>query len=190
MLCPTHEIPDTLRRIENVLVTGRLSDVLSTADVSVPNVIPVFMSLPGELALQKSDGELEYLSSYSLSQSWCTPDALKHLDATTEHLRHTRQLTSLTSTGVLQNIRSVTQDPSPRLCWLDSGLSGINIGEVLKFEFTSEARTTAVFQFVMWALGISVLAHLVLTNLYYRGVVYVICGPKRHRSVPPASSAV
>jgi hypothetical protein len=167
------------RRFGNVEITGRLDEFLGRTDPSVPNVIPAFVLLPGDLAFLRANGELDYLSSYSFEKSWCTPDAIRHLDATADHLTERAFGRVVPPSDVLTSIRRVSQESAPQLCWFDSGMAGANMAEVVKFRFTQAAALQEKATFFFQAVGYSVLAHFILANVYYRGLVYVIVGPRR-----------
>jgi hypothetical protein len=64
-------------------------------------------------------------------------------------------------------------------------MSESNLAEVVKFRFTQTAAWQAKATFFFKAIGYSLLAHFILANVYYRGVVYVIAGPRR-KSKPSA----
>jgi hypothetical protein len=178
---------DPERRLGNVEITGRLDDILNRADPSVPNVIPAFMLLPGDTALLRPNGDLDYLFWYNVEKSWCTPDAIRHVEATAEHLTERSFGRQVSTSDVLAGIRKVTQESAPRLCWFDSGMSESNLAEVVKFQFTQTAAWQAKATFFLKAIGYSLLAHFILANIYYRGVVYVIAGPRRRsRAAVPA----
>jgi hypothetical protein len=177
---------DPERRLGNVEITGRLGDFLDRADPSVPNVIPAFMLVPGDTALLRESGNLDYLSSYNLEKSWCTPDAIRHVEATSEHLTERAYGRRVPAADVLASIRRVSQESVPRLCWFESGMSEANLAEVVKFRFTQTAAWQAKATFAFQAIGYSLLAHFILANVYYRGIVYVIAGPRRKfKETPP-----
>lgn len=170
---------DPERQLENVEITGYLDEFLARADPSVPNVVPAFMVLPGDTALLRANGDLAYLSSYSLGRSWCTPDAIRHVEATAEHLTERSYGRRVPASDVLASIKNVSQESAPRLCWFDSGMSGSNLAEIVKFRFTQTAVWRARATFFFKAIGYALLAHFIVANFYYRGVVYVIAGPRR-----------
>jgi len=170
---------DPERRLGDVEITGRLDEFLARADPAVPNVIPAFMLLPGDTALLRANGDLDYLFSYNLEKSWCTPDAIRHVEATAEHLTERSLGRRVPTSDVLASIKKVSQESAPRLCWFDSGISESNLAEVVKFRFTQTAAWQAKATFFVKAIGYSLLAHFILANVYYRGVVYVIAGPRR-----------
>jgi hypothetical protein len=159
---------DPERRLENVEITGRLDEFLARTNPSVPNVIPGFMLLPGDTALLRPNGELDYLFSYNLEKSWCTPDAIRHLEATAEHLTQRAFGRTVETTEVLASIKKVSQDDAPQLCWFDSGMSEANMNEVVKFQFTPTAAWKAKAEFFFQVVGYSMLAHFTLANIYYR----------------------
>ena len=167
------------RRLENVDITGRLDEFLARTDPTVPNVIPAFMLLPGDTAVLRTNGELGYLFSYDLEKSWCSPDAIRHLEATAAHLTERSFGRTVSTSDVLASIKNVSQDPAPRLCWFESGISQTNMSEVVKFRFKAAAERKAKAEFFFQVVGYSMLAHFILANIYYRGLVYIIVGPRR-----------
>jgi hypothetical protein len=160
---------------KNVRITGTLSDVLNKADASVPNGIPAFLALPGRTAKWARGGsELVSVFDYGLERSFCTPDAHRHIGRVVGYL-NTREYgaNQVTALQVGQDIAK--WGPSPRLCWFDSSMTGTEVGSVVMFEFKRGAQVRAWIMVLFWTFC----AHAVLLNLYYRGFVYIVCGPRR-----------
>jgi hypothetical protein len=166
---------------EYVRVTSNLHDTLVQADLSVPNVIPGFLALPGQLGIQK-DGKLEdsaWRQSY-LTRSICTPDAIRHSPAVAEALNKRDYTTKHTGYSVVTSLADGDGKlpEHARFCWFDPAFTEVEIRNVVKYEFTTvglmKARVDYWWPVVLW-IGV---AHLLLSNFYYRGVVYVICGPR------------
>ncbi len=164
--------------IRNTRFTGVLSEVLKKADPSVPNVVPAFMLLPGKLGLLRDNGAIEYVSEMGVEETWCTPDAIRHLQATTQFLQ-TRGRGIPTTATVLDGIKRVSQESSPRLCWPGAYLTQGSWDRVVKYEFLPTAARNAMGRFALQALGWMFIAHIVIANLYHRGFVYIVCGPRK-----------
>ena len=175
--------PEIEPRYSDVRITGDLNDVLSRAATTIPNVIPAFVMLPGQLGIRNAEKrrvEPGYSTEYYLNRSICTPDALLHSQAVAETLNKqnfTRANTAATVKTVLAPDGHYPEDR--RYCWFDTALGSHAISDYVKYEFTTTGTIAAYGRYfgriAFWYL----IAHLVLFNLYNRGFVYVVCGPRR-----------
>jgi len=176
------------RNISNVRVTGNLGDVLVNADARVPNVVPAFVLLPGELGLVEADGNIGYVFDSNMSDSWCTPGAVRHLRETTTFLKDHRIGFNGNETTVLKSIQDASSELDPRLCWIDPYLRNAAVDHIVKFQFTRSALMGKRVEVMAWVGFGLLISTLVTCTFYYRGLVYIICGPRNKRQ-PQASSA-
>ncbi len=177
-------IKDTMKpdaTFDNVKIIARLNNALAQADKTVPNVISGFLSTPGEVGrFNRTTLSIQWVSEYDLGKSWCTPDAYRHFNATVEHLNERRYgADKVSPSAVLSNIKSVASEDNARLCWMESSLETAD--NIVKYEFTRKAIVVKWLEVSFyWAV-----ANVILLNLYYRGVVYIICGPRLPSSADP-----
>jgi hypothetical protein len=171
----------------NVVVKDSLSVYLALADKSVPNILPGFLAQPGRLGAFEKGGrdKIEYVSEYSLGRSWCTADAPRYADQIAKHLNDRSFGAQHNTAGsVLAGIKQAQTSPDQTaFCWFDSGVREHGIDQIIKYEFTERARVTATMETLAKAALIIFLVNLVLLNLYYRGLVYVVVGRKKRPDV-------
>jgi hypothetical protein len=160
-----------------------LDTFLAKSDDSVANVIPAFLSSTGRIGIRNNaDRKVESTYEYYLDNSWCTPNVFRHLSATADFLNRRDSTTANTAKSVLASIQKVRADlPDPRnarYCWLHTSLQGTDISDIVKYEFSIVGyyRTLIIHMapVIFWFL----VANVVVLNLYYRGFVYIICGPR------------
>jgi hypothetical protein len=118
--------------------------------------------------------DLRFVSEYELERSLCTPDANRHLSVVLVHLRRPHESDP---EGMARDIEGQIRKygPAPRLCWFHSGMNAPSVDGIVKYEYTNRAKLSHWATVFGWAVAF----HIVLLNLYYRGVVYIVCGPRR-----------
>jgi hypothetical protein len=170
--------PEPTRK--NVKVTANLWEFV-TKHRPAGNVVDEFMALPGEVGKLGAD-RIEYLNSYSLSESYCTADATKGQEEIAAHLnRRNYGGKRVTDVDVMLQvadhvIANKTKGPIS-LCWLDGAVQGTDLSSIVKYEFTTYSMLEAYGDFA-WKWLIALMAvHVVVMNLYWRGLVYVVKGP-------------
>ena len=167
----------------NVVVKDALSLYLASADKSVPNILPGFLAQPGRVGALERGGrdKIEYVSEYYLEHSWCTADAPRFADQIAKHLNERSFGAEHNTAGsVLAGIKQAQTSPDQTgFCWFDSGIRQYGIDQIIKYEFTERARFSAKAEAFAKAALIMFLINLVLLNLYYRGFVYVVVGPRK-----------
>jgi hypothetical protein len=65
-----------------------------------------------------------------------------------------------------------------RYCWLPGDV-GFSSDEIIKYEMTSVAQARRATLIVLTTGSALVGFILLIMNLYYRGVVYLVCGPRK-----------
>jgi TPR repeat protein len=169
---------------EDIDIKTSLDTFLNKTDESVANVIPAFLLTTGRLGVRNNpERKVESTSEYDLQKSWCTPNAFRHLAATADFLNERDFTSANTPTSVLASIEKVRTPLSDvrnaRYCWMHSSLQGTDISSIVKYEFTTagyfKAAITYLSPFVFWFF----VGNVVVLNLYYRGIVYIICGPRQ-----------
>jgi hypothetical protein len=175
---PSHEA-----NFDRVRISANLNDLLMTADTKVPDVIPTFLLMEGKLGIRneverKVDPGL--LTEYYLNRSICTPDALLHAQAVAESINARTYTNSNSATTVMKSILNTKgeYEEQRRFCWFDSGLSSTPIQNIVKYEFTPSGAVRAYADYFGNIAFWFILASLIATNIYFRGFVYVICGPR------------
>jgi hypothetical protein len=169
-------------KTNNIKVTATLGGFLRTADSSVPNVIPAFRLAPGKEGLISEDGKtVGYLSDFSLSKSWCTPSATDHLQETADFLNEANYTKVYTAMEILNAVVKAKPNATERseLCWMEAGLRNRDFDDIVKWEFTRVGYYYALFEHFLMPTFWLLVAHTIFLNFYYRGVVYVIVGPRK-----------
>ena len=156
-------------RVSNVEILATINDVMLKDDkASRESYISDFQALAGEEGLQKGSG-IEPIYFYSVK---CfIAKLVKNADGTE------------------------VQPPKPEpFCFDESNSSSpatIETKDILKYRLTALGETRIWFDAVwtgfLWALALSI----PLLTVYYRGLVYIVCGPRK-KSTPrtPTPAAV
>lgn len=171
-----------------VRVTQSFTAFFQAADVTTPNTVPGFLALPGELGQLDSSKQIGKLYEFSIDDWWCTPDAVRHAEAIARHLNEQLYSTSNTAETVLAAIGG--DESGPRgMCWFGRDDKIDDLSSVVKYEFTNAGYAAALYDHVSTPLFWLLVAHVVLVTFYYRGVVYVACGPRRVVSLSSAKAS-
>ena len=167
---------------KHVRIVSDLSSFLGTADPRTANIVPSFMEQEGRLGILSDDGKrLEYMSDYSMDQTWCTPSALDHLNETAAFLNDRDFTKANTGMTVLASVQRTFKpdDKDTRLCWVAPSLKDTDLSQIVKYQFTSRGYLGALWDhYFGFVVGV-VIAHTLLLNLYYRGLVYIIVGKRK-----------
>jgi hypothetical protein len=176
----------------NVVVKDSLALYLALADKSVPNILPGFLAQPGQLGAFEKGGrdKIGWVSEYTLGRSWCTADAPRFAEQIAKHLNERSYgREQNTAASVLAGIKQAQTSPDQAaFCWFDASIREYGVDQIIKYEFTDRARWTAQAQMLGKAALIIFLVNLVLLNLYYRGLVYVVVGPRKSPRIDEAGS--
>jgi hypothetical protein len=175
----------------NVVVKDSLALNLALADKSVPNILPGFLAQPGRLGAFVKGGrdKIDWASEYALEHSWCTADAPRLAEQIAKHLNERSYGQHNTAASVLADIKKAQTSPDQTaFCWFDSGIREYGVDQIIKYDFTERARLTATMQALGTAALIIFLVNLVLLNLYYRGLVCVVVGPRKSPRIDEAGS--
>jgi len=163
-----------------IKVITSLDKELSEADDSVPNVVPVFLKKDGRLGYDDGSENIQYMSDYQLEKTICSPVPLKHTEVIAAFLNsrdYTNRNTSQSITsGILQGMKA---EEAKNLCWIADASLNKDWDKIIKYEFTTIGYVGALLNytwpFIAWIVGIN----LVLQTIYYRGIVFVMVGPRK-----------
>lgn len=173
-------LPLLTNQIEIITTLG---DVLNEADPAVDNVVPKFRAEEGTAGYyEKGSRTVVKISDSDLNDSWCTPDVFKHLDATAAFLNRRDFTDTYNAEGIRASVMK-THKPgdSSRYCWLDTSLQGKDFYQIIKYDFTRFGYAKAVFNYVSRYVFWVFVVHAVILNVYYRGLVYIIVGPRKNQ---------
>jgi len=163
-----------------VTVVTSLGKELSVADDSVPNVVPIFLSTEGRLGFDDGSKKIQAIYDFQLERSFCSPAPLKHTEAIAAFLNNRDYSSTHTAQTVANSILLGRKaEDAKDFCWMQEASRNKAFDDIIKYEFTTFGFVRALWDysvpFIAWVTGI----HVVLLNIYYRGVVYVIVGPRR-----------
>ena len=165
--------------MDNVRVLTDLGRFSKTSDEK-SNAILAFLKAPGTLGRLGSESErIDYISSYTLEKGWCAPYQFGYVDEqTNKPLKEQKSGYSYTLRPIPTDTSDKESNDEHANCWLATDLDVAHTSDVIKYEFTEEAaRRAKLTAGAQWLGGILV-AWLILGNLYYRGLVFIICGPR------------
>ena len=64
-------------------------------------------------------------------------------------------------------------------CYALAGTENYTVEDVVAYELKQSATTLHYLKAIGWALGAAAVAWLILSTIYYRGLVYIVCGPRK-----------
>jgi hypothetical protein len=171
-------------RQTNITVKATLADRLSAQIDPKANVAKDLSATPGHLGLLRPDGSFKMLSDYSMHRSYCTNDPRAALAEIAEHLNSRDYTRENTEASVLAQIdRSVGSSNTQDVCWFEtflrSEVQNASWGDIVKFDFTSEATLKVQVRNLLVVALVLLGLHVVVMTFYHRGFVYVVCGPRR-----------
>jgi hypothetical protein len=140
-----------------------------------------FAARPGELGLLKDDGSVLHLSDYSLGRSFCSPNPMLALTAIADFINTNNLRSHTTAAAILEDLQKDPGDKESEICWfepsLGKSLTGASWDRVIKYELRTSAKVLAATGPAVIILLVLLALHVFATNLYYRGFVYIVCGP-------------
>lgn len=176
----------------NVRITGRLEESVASAG-PYENGVSKFLALNGRIGVVRRDGSLYELHSFSFDDSICVSNAFRDADQVAAFFdSRDRTPRRGTWTGdAIRKMNAIEADNTAPMCFLGAGLrSSIepdHWSSVVKWEFLRSAEIQAMAETAAYTVVALLFLHIVLANFYYRGVLYVVLGP---RTRPAAASAV
>jgi hypothetical protein len=176
-------------RIGDVTIKMKLGELLASADKSVPNVIPAFLLVPGPTgAIEPANpNEITWVSEYSLQNSFCTPDAMRHAGYIADYLNKRDYTDKNNWFSVIDSMKGEKPDAQLMWCYMSPALRDDVKSEFVRYQFTALGRIVHTSKYLWPYLAGIVLLHFAAANLYYRGLVYIIVGPRKKPT--PSSEA-
>jgi hypothetical protein len=150
------------------------------------NAVEGFTGKHGFKVGRKVGDNIDYLF-LSPSDLFCSVTIYEHGGAVAKFLTSHRSA----DTGVptpdeaiqfLEDSKIPRQDPDGYTCLASSTDKSPRISEVVGWEYTTRARILGHGQKVAVLLAIIGIGAFVTMNLYYRGLVFIICGPRQRQS--------
>lgn len=144
--------------------------------------VPAFEALGRVARRTKEQRIIPYFIPYD--SLYCNADLESHADEVANFMTRTSG-TTFSTEGARAFLRS---DGTKGVCVGKGGPDDPDLGDVLAVKATVSATVrTAAILFVEVFGGVLILSGIVV-NLYYRGLVYIICGPRKKRQEQAVSS--
>ena len=169
----------------NVVVLDTLAGAFQRSGPT-QNAASLLIAGPGELGLLKADETIDYVPEVFFGQSFCSAQPLQATkeiaDFFSNRNRYSKSTISGTTPGmVAQSIRDGGLEQGA--CWfsdyLENDVKDAPSANILKFTFSPSARVEAKASMFLRFVGWTFVVHVVLAAVYYRGFVYIVCGPRR-----------
>ena len=178
-------------QVSDVRIIDNLRAFTKRAKRDVPNTIPDFLALPGELGGIKDGRKVVFVSGYSLEKSVCSADlsanAVKVTELINSHSGKSTKVSELTDFLAKEEEQRKPTDEK-RYCILNGDI-GMMSDEIIKYELTTLAEFKGWTRVVLLTTATVLSLIFVTTNVYYRGLVYVICGPRTRRETEARSNS-
>jgi hypothetical protein len=160
----------------NIEALKTLPDFTKERASADTNAAPEFVNLPGELGQILEDGGVYYIGREQVEQMQCSRENAEWKDVPVAQTREAPDDFIPDSRPIPDHVDAPAEGG---LCVVPASahmLSDIKSSDVIvKFGF----RTSAKLYEASKALGITAALAFVAMNFYYRGLVYIICGPQR-----------
>jgi hypothetical protein len=165
---------DSPPTIFNTRIVANLKDFTEKLPPrSTTNAIPAFLKITGQLGIVRYDNTIEPMLETELVKGECS----RRVEIPTK----ASQLISLDPNARLEVISSSIPnepggDPLKSYCSIPPKYAGNVVAtQIVKWRYLPSVLSTAFFQ----AVVLTALLMVIMLNLYYRGVVYVIFGKRR-----------
>lgn len=165
----------------SVVIYETLQDV---ADRAAPteNFAATFANRPGRLGLRQANGTIDYLSEYGMRDTVCMRKPLDGLEEVASTLNRRSYTQAYSAEAIGRSLRQKYGDKAEGICWYDSGVSSLSDRswrDAVKYDFTWLATANATFTYLSWTVVGLFAAHMLFSLVYYRGIVYIIVGPRQ-----------
>jgi hypothetical protein len=162
---------------ENSVILSDLNQFTRTSK-GQDEIIKSFINSAGDLGLlNHTTKRIDWLSSYTLGKGRCSSEVFMYLDKNGERLKRQRVDYGTELIPIPLTPGLATEDMSN--CWLGSTLHVQSGDQIVKYELkASSVRLAQITFFGKWLVSIAVI-WLVLGNVYYRGLIYVILGKRK-----------
>jgi hypothetical protein len=116
------------------------------------------------------------ITEYYISQGYCSTFLKTYLDGKGEPIPPT--ITKEATKMVLIAIPTRRDGSLPATCWLPAEAGVIAADDVILFSPTTAGRIARLLAKYGPVAGWSTALALAILNLYYRGFIYIVCGPR------------
>lgn len=169
----------------SVVIRGSLESLFDENPEPGVNLAQRLFDMPGEVGILRDDGSIGYVNGYYVQNSFCTANSLKAADAIAKHLNRVNDTTRYTADLVIsETLKDVKEDAGH--CWLRkevlAQLGDEPTAALVSYEISPTAKPRAVARAMISVLAVLVATHLLLLTMYYRGLVYVVCSPRRSQA--------
>ena len=165
------------RTLGNVTILTTLQETWINAPDTIYDAMPIFLQSPGELG-EIRNGRIEFLYSGNVEKVICTTNAYKYADKIVEAHNN------ISGPGERLTVESFTQSMKEAgvkdgVCLNPSNVTLPRNENVVKYRFTAAAKASRWLKSIGSALMVVGIWWLLCGNLYYRGIVYTIIGPRQ-----------
>jgi hypothetical protein len=179
-------------KVGDVEISATLRAFAKAANPDIENVIPAFIELPGETGGIK-DGHIAFVSEYYLKKDICAADLLKHVEllttlANADEYDKSKHVPVVGFTKYLTEERAKEKSPDERRYCMLSNETGFSSDQIVKYKITTAATLKRESLVTAKAFGVMAGILFLALNFYYRGFVYVVCGPRRKSQSQPESA--
>lgn len=171
-----HSLFSPERVVDNTGTLITLEQFLNSSPQDVANVVPGFLALPGTLAERNGDN-LDWLYTGDVEQMFCTPDSKRHRKAAEEWM----QSGNSDPWAGFETGLNLEQLSGPT-CIAKADLKVPTRTNIVKYQFSMSVLSAQWAKTLVAALISSVGLALTLAALYYRGFIYIVCGPRKPKS--------
>jgi len=167
--------------VGDIRIVDNLRAFTKKADPKIVNTVPEFLRLPGRLGGIKN-GRVEELVTFSVATSVCSADLFSNATEVSTTLNSQLPNEPVTASEfaafLKSELNSLKSGEEKRYCMLSNDV-GFSSDNVVKFEMQPWGKGKRWAGIASSAVVFDALLALVVLNLYYRGLVYIICGPRQ-----------
>lgn len=176
----------------DITTIAALRQLTKEAPVEIPNTIPIFLRIDGELGALEEDGRLHPVDEWALLKGVCSANLMQHLDVLAEAMSGPRPVsTEVTQAMAGEFLTKTDSNLKPgeerRYCYYDAEAVPFALSDILKYRRTWKAYARQYGRVALNTAGILTALAWLLSTLYYRGLVYVVCGGRKKTADQMAS---
>jgi hypothetical protein len=168
--------------VPNVTYTD-LDSYIKHASKDVANLIPGFLALEGSLGrLDAQNDRIDFLFTSDLTNNrFCNRDAYRHIDALLTFVNKDAEA------GKAQTIEGLKTELTQRGIIEGEGMclilaAGKDLPDdkyIISYKIRRSAQLSAFSKWLSIGVLATALWWLLMSNLYYRGFVYIVCGRRK-----------
>lgn len=179
--------PDDDDNVDNIRIVESLADFTKARPDDGDTVDSFFKKYRNTSGKREVDGTVTLV--FYEARMYCAVSPYDHLHALSQYIRPTqvRQPTESDALALLRNLNVAERDPVGYSCIsFDPKLPPPT--EIVGWEYTLRAKMIGNAEKYALLVLICGILSLVVLNLYYRGLVYIVCGPRRTAQSTPSDT--